>query len=130
MGDRYVVSDAKKKIIYIVTNLLYRHSGSQPLRCDEIKFDENMKLEDISNTPDDSEIGYFVVVYLLYPVNIKEKPKNFPLCPENGKFNLEDFTPYMNEIKPNTYTQTRKLLCDWTDKKRYLFHYRWLELYV
>ena len=130
MGDRYVVSDANKKIIYIVTNLLYGHSGSQPLPCDEIKFDKNMKLEDILNTRDDSDIGYFLVVYLLYPDNIKEKPKNFPFCPENEKFNPEDFTPYMNENKPNIYTQTRKLLCDWTDKKRYLIHYRWLKLFV
>ena len=59
MGDRFVVSDANNKIIYIVTNLLYGHSGSQPLPCDEIKFDKNMKLEDILNTPDDSDIGYF-----------------------------------------------------------------------
>ena len=35
----------------------------------------------------------------------------------------------MKEIKPNTYTQTKKLMCDWFDKKNYLVHYRRLKFY-
>ena len=56
---------------------------SQPLPYDEIKFDNNVKLEEILNTPDDSDIGYFVEVDLIYPYNIKEKTKNFPFAPVN-----------------------------------------------
>ena len=33
---------------------------SQYLPYDDIKFNNNVKLEDILNTPDDSEIGYFL----------------------------------------------------------------------
>ena len=29
-----------------------------------------------------------------------------------------------------TYTQTIKLICDWSDKKNYLIHYRTLKFYV
>ena len=36
----------------------------------------------------------------------------------------------MNEIKPDSYTQCKKLICDWTDKKNYLIHYRMLKFYV
>ena len=36
----------------------------------------------------------------------------------------------MKEIKPDTYTQTKKLICDWCDKKNYLYHYRMLTFYV
>ena len=36
----------------------------------------------------------------------------------------------MNENKPNTYTQISKLICDWTDKKKYLIHYGMLKIYV
>ena len=36
----------------------------------------------------------------------------------------------MNEIKPDTYTPYKKLICDWTDKKNYLLHYRMLKFYV
>ena len=36
----------------------------------------------------------------------------------------------MNEIKPDNYTQCKKLICDWTDKKNYLIHYRMLKFYI
>ena len=69
MGDRYVKSDKNKKILYIDANNLYGHSMSEPLPYDEIKFDNTVKLEDILNTRDDSDIGYFVEVDLKYPDN-------------------------------------------------------------
>ena len=43
-------------------------------------------LEEMLNTPDDSDIGYFVEVDLKYPDDIKEKTKNFPYCPEKKLF--------------------------------------------
>ena len=64
MGDRYVKTDEDKKISYVDANNLYGHSMSEPLPCDETKFDNNVKLEDILNTPDDSYIGYFIEVDL------------------------------------------------------------------
>ena len=70
----------------------------QPLPYDEIKFDKNVKLEDILNTPDDSDIGYFVEVDLKYPDNIKEKTKHFPFAPENKKINPDDFSDYMKKL--------------------------------
>ena len=83
MGDRYVKSDENKKIVYIDANNLYGWAMSEYLLYDEIKFDRNVKLEDILNTPDYSDIGYFIEVDLKYPDNIKEKTKNFPFAPEN-----------------------------------------------
>ena len=56
MGDRDVASD-EKKILYVDANKLYGHSVCQLLPYDEIKFDKNVKLENILNTPDDSDIG-------------------------------------------------------------------------
>ena len=129
MGDRDVESD-ENKILYKDANNLYGLSMSQPLPYDEIKFDKNVKLEDIKNTPDDSDIGYFIEVDIKYPDNIKQKTKNFPFAPVNKKLNPADFSDYMKEIKPDTYNQTKKLICDWSDKKKYLVHYRMLKLYV
>ena len=85
MGDRYIKSDDNKKILYIDANNLYGHSMPEPLPCDEIKFDNKVKLEDILNTPDDSDIGYFIEADLTHPDNIKQKTKNFPFAPENKK---------------------------------------------
>ena len=130
MGDRYIKSDENKKILYIDANNLYGHSMSQYLPYDEIKFDNTVKLEDILNTPDDSDVGYFIEVDLKYPDNIKEKTKNFPFAPMNKKTNLDKFNDYMKEIKPDNYIQTSKLICDWSDKKNYLIHYRMLKFYI
>ena len=79
MGDRYKQSDENKKIFYIDATNLYGHSMSEPLPYDEIKFDRDIKLEDILNTTDDSDIGYFIEVDLKYPDNIKEN-KTFSVC--------------------------------------------------
>ena len=83
MSDRYVKSDESKKILYADANILNGHSMSQTLPYDEIEFDKNVILEDISNTPDDSDIGYVIEVDLTYPDNIKEKTKHISYAPEN-----------------------------------------------
>ena len=103
---------------------------SEPLPYDEIKFDNKVELEGILDTPDDSDIGYFIEVDLKYPDNIKEKMKHFPYAPVNNKINPDDFSDYVKEIIPETYTQNEKLICDWSDKENYLIHYRILKLYV
>ena len=58
---------------------------SEYLPYDKMKFGKNVKLEDISKIPDDSDIGYFFEVDLNYPDIIKEKTKYFPFRPENKK---------------------------------------------
>ena len=75
MGNRYVKSNENKKILYIDANNIYGHSMSEPIPYDEIKFDKNVKFEDILNTPDDSDIGDFIEVDLTYPVKKRRKQK-------------------------------------------------------
>ena len=130
MGDRYIKSDENKKILYIDANNLYGWAMSEYLPYDEIKFDNNIELEDILNTPDDSDIGYFIEVDLRYPDNIKWKTKNFQFASVNKKINPDDFNDYMKEIRPDTYVQSSKLMCDWSDKKNYLVQYRMLKFYT
>ena len=36
----------------------------------------------------------------------------------------------MKSIKPENYTKSKKLICDWSDKKKYLIHYRMLKFYA
>ena len=129
MGDRYVVSD-EKKILYVDANILYGHSMSEPLPYDESKFDVIVKLEDKLITPDDIDIGYFIGVDLKFSDNLKEKTINSTFAPVNKKINPDDFSDYMKETKPETYNQTTKLICGWSDKKNYLVHYRLLKLYI
>ena len=136
MGDRYVKSDGNNKVIYADATNLYGHSMSQLLPYDKIEMwhghpDKYLNwLDEILNTPDDNEIGYFLAVDLKYPDNIKEKTKNFPFCPENKKIDPDNYNDYMKKIKPKNYTKSKKLICDWTDKKKYLIHFRMLNFYV
>ena len=130
MGDKYVKSDENKKITYMDATNLYGHSMSQMLPDDEIKFEKDICLGEILNTPDDNGIGYFSEADLKYADYIKEKTKKFPFCPENKKINPNKYNDYMNKIKPKNYTKSKKLLCGWTDKKKYLIHYRMAKFYV
>ena len=83
LGDRYLISDETKKILNVNAKNLYGHS--EPLPYDGIKFDNNVKLEDMLNTPDDSDIGYFIEVDLKNSDNIKEKTKHFPFAAVSKK---------------------------------------------
>ena len=80
--------------------------------------------------PHDNEIGYFIEVDLKYPDNRKEKSKIFPFCPKNKRINPDKYNDYMNRIKPKNYTKSKKLISDWSDKRKYLIHYRMLDFYV
>ena len=62
-------------------NNLYGHSMSQPLPFNEIKFERNIRLNEILNTPVDNDIGYFLEVDLRYLFNIRQNTKHFPFCP-------------------------------------------------
>ena len=114
------------KKLYIDSNNLYGHSMTQPIPYDEIEFDKNVKLEDILNTPDDSDCGYFIQIDLKYPDILK----NFPFAPESNKINPDDFSDYVKTIKTDTYTQTKKLISDWSDKKNCLNYYSMFKFYV
>ena len=112
MGDRYVKSDENKKILYMDATNLYGQSMSQMLPYEEIEMwhchpDLYMnKLEEILNTPDDSDVGYFVEIDLKYPDIIRERTKNFPFCPENEKVDPDKYGEYMNNIKPKIFTKS------------------------
>ena len=59
MGDRYVVSDGNKEILYVDANNLYGWAMSEYLPYDETKFETCVSLEEKLNTPDDSDIAFF-----------------------------------------------------------------------
>ena len=131
MGDSYVESDKDKNILYGDATNIYGFAMNQSLPYDNFKFEtENFCLEEILNTPDDSDIGYFLEIDLEYPYTIRQKTKHFPFAPENETISKNDFGPYMKSIMPKNYVSHKKLVCDWTDKRNYLIHYRMLKFYV
>ena len=140
MGDRHVQSDENKQILYIDANNLYGWAMSQYLPTGDFKkiklcceYDSvlmNEIKEDIFNTPDDNEFGYFIECNLEYPAEIKEKTKNFPFCPYQTKADPNLFSGYMNNINQPNYKPTSKLMCDVTNKSKYMIHYRMFKFYL
>ena len=52
----------------------------------------------------------------------KEKLIQFPFPTEIKKIDSVIFTPHLNKNKPRSFAQTKTLICDLTNKKKYLNH--------
>ena len=137
MGDRHVQSDENKQILYIDANNLYGWAMSQYLPTGEIEklqLPEQILLEqiveDLTHCPDNNEFGYFIECDLEYPVENKEETKNFPFCPYQTKADPNLFSGYMNNINQPNYKPTSKLMCDVTNKSKYMIHYRMFKFYL
>ena len=137
MGDRHVQSDENKQILYTDANNLYGWAMSQYLPTSEfekLQLPEEYILEqiveDLLQIPDDNEFGYFIECDLEYPVEIKEKTKNFPFCPYQTKADPNLFSAYMNNVNQPNYKPTSKLMCDVTSKSKYMIHYRMFKFYL
>ena len=135
MCNRHVVSDVNKQIVFIDANNIHGWAMSQylptgefeklPLNpCTEQSCNYNLDqlVEDLIEKPDDNEYGYFIDCDKEYPVEIKEKTKNFPLCPSQTKADPDLFSGYINRVNQPTYKPTSKLMCDVTNKAKYMTH--------
>ena len=96
---------------------------------EKLSFPEEYELEqiveDLRFIPDDNEYGYFIECDLEYPVEIKEKTKNFPFCPYQTKADHPNlFSGYKNNVNQPNYKPTSKLTCDVTNKSKFMIHYR------
>ena len=54
----------------------------------------------------------------------------FPFCPEIKSISKDDFNEYIKKLNQKIINHTKKLICDWTDEKKYLIQYRMLSFYV
>ena len=122
IGDHNVESDENTKLFNIDASNLYGWAMSQPLprgdfeNLDNSHFTTQEIIEDLIIIPDDNESGFFIEGDLKYPVEIKEKTKEFPLCPYQTKADPEIFTTYIKSVKQPIYKPTNKLMCDQTKK--------------
>ena len=52
------------------------------------------------------------------------------MCPYQTKADPDLFSNYMNRVKQPNYKPTPKLMCDQTDKHKYMMHYRMFKFYI
>ena len=134
-GDRYIESDNTTVILHVDMNNLYGFAMLMHLPTGNFQIYENNSITEsfinkVLNTHDCSNIGYVLIVDLVYADNIKYKSKNFPFCPENKTNNPDNYTEYMKEHEPRPHRPTNKLICDQTNKEYYIVHYRNLKFYT
>ena len=77
MGYSYVKTDKPKKMFYIDSGNFYRWAMGHFSPYDESMLDKKVKFEDILETPDDLNEGYFIEVDINYLGKTKQKQKKF-----------------------------------------------------
>ena len=87
----------------------------------------NTTLDEVLNTSDDSDYGYWLICDLEYTNECKERTSNFQLLPhrreaENNELGYKQ--------SPPTSSKSKKLIIDQNNKYEYPIHYRVLKFVV
>ena len=70
-------------LLYLDANNLYGWAMVQQLPYKDLKFDNDVPIETVLETSDDSETGFIIECDLIFPEELHDKFKEFPPCPEN-----------------------------------------------
>ena len=118
-------------LMYWDANALYAWAMSEYLPYENLKFRDDITLEDILNTSDKSDEGYIIECDLSFPEEIHDKLKEYPPCPENLTPDQDWFSDFQKNvgekvgiIKKGKYNGTSKLIPHLYEHKNYVIHYR------
>ena len=88
----------------------------------------------LTETPEDSLIGYLAEVDLLYPMNIHSETNDFPLAPEKLTIRKDMFSPKTKKLFEKNYNnrsyKCEKLTLNLLDKYNYVTYYENLKYYL
>ena len=107
MGDKFVVSEISKYIMYLDANNLYGWAMSKPLPTHGFKWMKDSELEKWE------EYSCILEVDLEYPKSLHDLHNDYPLAPEQIEVNKVD-----------------KLIPDLGYKEKYIIHYENLKQYL
>ena len=115
-------------IMYLDANNLYGHSMSQPLPYGGFKWLTN---KDGKLSPLQKGKGRIYEVDLEYPKHLHKLHNDYPLAPEKLAVKKEWLSDYQNELLDNnSMLNVEKLVPNLMDKKKYVVHYKNLQLYL
>ena len=104
-----------------------------PLPLNSFEAVQNIDLNKILETTDDSEEGYILEVDLHYPDKVNDGHQDFPLAPTKEIIyykglgeKQQELLEIMGETRP--YSQGKKLIQTLSDKSNYTVHYITLKL--
>ena len=126
----------KQHIIDIDMNNLYGCAQSFKIPKEDFRFlsvDEKKQIDWYNLNPNDN-VGFFVEVDLVYPKEIHERTKSFPLCPQNIEITYNMLSPFQKQCLQNlsgkeNYRQ-KKLTATFLPKQKIILHGLLLSLYL
>ena len=136
MGSDYDKNKASSYINYLDANNLYGLSMIQKLPYRNLKWDDKITEDDITNY-NNGRTGYILEVDLEYPKELHDLHNDYPLAPEvmNVKTNMlsekqVDIYKLINGSKEPKDEKTKKLILNLNDKSKYVVHIRTLQFYL
>ena len=96
-----------------------------------MKFEDNITLENILETSENTDVGYYVECDLSYHEELHDKFKEYPPCPENLTPDINWFSDFQKDlgkkvgmIKGEKYSGTNKLIPQLFEHNEDAIHYR------
>ena len=136
MGSDYDSSKESSYINYLDANNLYGLSMIQKLPYRNLKWDDKITEDDITNY-NNGRTGYILEVDLEYPKELHDLHNDYPLAPEvmNVKANMlsekqVEIYKLINGSKEPKDEKTKKLILNLNDKSKYVVHIRTLQFYL
>ena len=154
--DGYFNKDEpRRQLLYLDANNLYGWAMSQYLPVSDFEWMSDEELASITedwilSLAPDCDTGYFLEVDLIYPREVHSKHSDYPLAPEKIAIKGTQLSPYQRNVlrtqilkeadndlteeqvnaKIDAYQSVEKLVPNLCDKKKYILHYRNLQLYL
>ena len=119
-------------IMYYDANNLYGWAMSQPLPFSNFKWKQK-RADGKFNSPKENKEnkGQILEVDLEYPSHLHETHNDYPLAPEKLLVEKEWLSDYHTELLDNkSMLNVTKLVPNLMDKKKYVVHYKNLQLYL
>ncbi|XP_035216330.1 uncharacterized protein LOC118189772, partial [Stegodyphus dumicola] len=129
----YDSTNPESYIMYLDANNLYGWAMSQALPYGEFEWisAEAVTPEWILSISENSTEGYILEVDLEYPPELHDAHNDYPLAPEKLKINLEDLSPFSQNILPyQNFNSQIKLIPNLKHKQNYIVYYKNLQFYL
>ena len=125
-GEAWTKSHDRRSIWYIDANKLYGYALMQKLPYKDFEC-SNTTLDEVLNTSDDSDYGYWLICVLEYTKECKERTSNSQLLPHGREVENNELG---YKQRPPTSSKSKKLILDQNNKYEYPIHYRMLKFVV
>ena len=132
-NNKYMENEESSYIIYLDANNLYGWAMSQALPLKDVQWISDADKISIDQYTEDSEKGFILEVDLEYPEELHHLHNDYPCAPEKFSVPKDMLSHYCQNILKDhkvSLGKVKKLIPTLFSKKKYVLHYRNLQLYL